>query len=146
MALSAVVLPAPFGPTSPKMRPSSTLKLTPSSATVVPKVLRRPRASMQTIASALLLFRFGLRPAGSTIIQQFFRGQAQPPNGFTDSGPFFIQKFLTLASQQQSARARLDEHAQAPLLLDQFLVGQFLITLQDRERIEPVFCRHRAHR
>ena len=34
--LSAVVLPAPLGPMRPTMRPGSTLKITPSSATVAP--------------------------------------------------------------------------------------------------------------
>src|SRR5216684_2761238 len=52
MALSAVVLPAPLGPMSPRMRPSSIRKSMPSSATVVPNALRRPRASMTVMASS----------------------------------------------------------------------------------------------
>src|SRR2546427_179163 len=47
---------------SPRMRPSSTCRSIPSSATVAPKVLRRPRASMHTMASVLLLF-LGIRLA-----------------------------------------------------------------------------------
>src|SRR6202171_3778674 len=49
IASSAVVLPAPLGPMSPRMRPSSTRRSTLSNATVVPKVLRRPRASIVAI-------------------------------------------------------------------------------------------------
>src|SRR5438270_8882003 len=90
MALSAVVLPAPFGPISPRMRPSSTPRSTPSSAMVVPKALRRPRASMQAMASAVLLaglgrLRFvGLRLRGVLLlllvgaVEQFFRFQPEP--------------------------------------------------------------------
>ena len=54
IALSAVVLPAPLGPMTPRMRPSSTRKSMPSSATVVPKTLRKPRASIVAITSTLL--------------------------------------------------------------------------------------------
>ncbi len=36
-----VVFPAPFAPSSPKMRPGSTLKLIPSSARTGPKVFTR---------------------------------------------------------------------------------------------------------
>src|SRR6202035_2925981 len=120
MALSAVVLPAPLGPMSPRMRPSSTRKLTPSSATVVPKTLRSPRASMTGIPSALLiffLFRFGLGPIACAI-QQFVRFQAKPLNGCVDPGPFFAKKLLPFALQQQIARARIDEHAEASSGLD----------------------------
>src|SRR5438105_905629 len=50
IALSAVVLPAPFGPINPRMRPSSTRRSTLSKAMVVPKTLRRSRASIHTMA------------------------------------------------------------------------------------------------
>src|SRR5437588_11164866 len=112
MAFNAVVLPAPFGPMIPRMRPSATRKSTPSSATVVPNVLRRPRASMHAIASALLLFSFRL--AAACAIEQFFGGQPEPLNRSLDPGPFFRQELLTLALQQQIARARLNEHSQPP--------------------------------
>src|SRR5438093_4700814 len=111
IALSAVVLPAPLGPMSPRMRPSSTRRLMPSNATVVPYALRRPRASMQTIVSALLLE-----------LQQIFRFQAEPLNGCVDPGPFFGEELLAFAPQQQISRAGLDEHAEASLRLDKLLV------------------------
>src|SRR5882672_11279789 len=122
---------------SPRMRPSSIRKLTPSSAMVVPKALRRPRASMTVMASALLLLlvlggirlggtrRCGIRrrPAGRSV-QEFFRFQAEPLNGCVDPGPFFSKKLLPFALQQQSACAGIDEHAEATSGFDQPLVHQ----------------------
>src|ERR1041385_3259152 len=114
------------------MRPSSTRKLMPSSATVFPNDLRRPRASMQAIASALLFFFCGTRAGrirdggflrrlvrGCDIgrclagcpVQEFFRFQAEPLNVGVNAGPFVSKKFLPLALQQQIARAVIDEHA-----------------------------------
>src|SRR6266446_807650 len=145
IALSAVVLPAPLGPMIPRMRPSSTRKSTPSSAMVVPKTLRRPRASMDAMASALLLSSFR-RPVLCGRIQQFFRCQAEPLNGCVDSGPVFGKKLLAFAFEQQIPRAGFDEHAETALLFDQFLVDQFLIGLENRERIDPKFGRDIAHR
>src|SRR5713226_9803478 len=142
---------------SPRMRPSSIRKLTPWSAMVVPKALRRPRASMTVMASALLLVLGGIRlggfrrcgirrrPAGRSV-QEFFRLQAEPLNGCVDSGPLFAKKLLPFALQQQTACAGIDEHAEATSGFDQPLVHQLLIALQDRERIDPVFGRYIAHR
>src|SRR6267142_6094819 len=144
MALSAVVLPAPLGPISPKMRPSSTRKSSPSSAMVVPKAFRRPRASMNAMASTFLLGgirlvdfrRCGIRRRpGVTAVQQFFRLQAEPLNGGVNPGPFFAKKLLPFALQQQTACAGVDEHAEATSGFDQPLVHQLLIALEDRERI-----------
>src|SRR6266446_7037455 len=144
IALSAVVLPAPLGPMSPRMRPSSTRKSTPSSAMVVPKTLRRPRSSMQAMASALLLSSFRrLMLCGR--IEQFFRRQAEPLNGCMDSRPMLREKFLAFALEQQIARANFDEHAETALLLDHLLVDQFLIGLQNRKRIDPILGRDIAH-
>src|SRR5215212_1918486 len=104
MALSAVLLPAPFGPMRPRMRPSSTRKSTPSSATVVPKTLRRPRASMNAMASALLLGAARRRlPFG---LQQFFRRQTEASNGLLDPRPLIGQELRPLGREQQIARAR----------------------------------------
>src|SRR5215472_770613 len=141
IALSAVVLPAPLGPMSPRIRPSSTRKSTPSSAMVVPKVLRRPLASMHAMASALLLSIIRV-----CRLQQFFRSQTQPLDGCVNPGPFLRQKLAALALQQQTACISFDEHAEASLLFDQLLVNQLLVALQDRERIDPVFGRDIAHR
>src|SRR5262249_27709939 len=118
------------------MRPSSTRRSTPSSATVVPKALRRPRASMVAMASALLLGR----------LQQLLRLQAQPLNGCVDPRPLLGKKFLALALEQLVARALPDEHPQTALLLDQLLVDQFLVALQNRDRIEPILGRDIADR
>src|SRR5688500_11757012 len=128
MALSAVVFPAPLGPMSPRMRPSSTRRLMPSSATVAPKVLRRPRASMNAMASALLF----------SSLEQFLGRQAEPLDGRGDPWPLFGEKLLPLGFEQQRARAGLDVHAQAPLLLDQLFVDELLIALQDRDRIDSM--------
>src|SRR2546427_4414819 len=129
---------------SPRMRPSSTRRLMPSSATVVPKVLRRPRASMHAMASALLL-GFRLRPAGYAGLHKFFRCQSKPLNGCGDPRPLFGKKSLAFPLQQQIARAALDEHAETSLRLDELLVDQLLVALQNRQRIDPVVGRDAAH-
>src|SRR6266487_2515263 len=103
---------------SPRMRPSPTRKSTPSKAMVVPKTLRRPRASMQAIVSALLLCTFRRRPVGCGGTQQFFWRDAEPLNRRGDPRPLFRKKLLAFALQQQSARAGFDEHAETPLRLD----------------------------
>ena len=46
-------------------------------------------------------------------VQQFFRLQAEPLNGCVDPGPLFAKKLLPFALQQQTARAGIDEHAEA---------------------------------
>src|SRR4029077_12060054 len=145
IALSAVVLPAPLGPMSPRMRPSSTCRSMPSSAMVVPKALRMPRASMVTIASALL-FDSRRLPTRNGSGQQLLRRQAEPLNGGVDSGPLLGKKLLALALQQQIASTGIDEHAATSFLFDELLVDQLLIAFQNRERIDPVFGRHVAHR
>src|SRR5215475_5426702 len=145
IALRAVVFPAPFGPIRPRMRPSSTRKSTPSSATVVPYDLRRPRASMHAMASAFLLFllsRF-LFPCS---IQQFFRLQSQPLDRRVNLRPLFLQKILSFVLQQKLSRSRSYEHPQSTFALHQFFIHQFLISLQDREWIHAVIRRHRSYR
>src|SRR5439155_2464871 len=130
----------------PRMRPSSTRRLTSSSAMVVPKALRSPRASMHGITSAFLLFfGFRLRLAPCAILQQFLRFQAKPLNGCVNPGPFFAKKLLPFALQQQTTCASIDEHAETSSGLDKPLVHQLLIALQDRERIEPIVGRDIAH-
>src|ERR1700675_1712400 len=156
MALSAVVLPAPLGPMSPRMRPSSIRKSTPSRAMVVPKALRRPRASMTVMASALLLVLGGIRLGGfrgcgicvrraGRTFKDFFRLQAEPQNGCVDPRPFLAKKLLPFALQQQTACAGVDEHAEAASAFDQPFVDQLLIAFQNRERIDPIFGRDIAH-
>src|SRR5688500_13836099 len=130
MALIAVVLPAPLGPMSPRIRPSSTRRSKPSSARVVRKALRRPRASMDAIASAVLLGCIRHRPPMCTGLQQLFRREAEPLDGRVDPGPDFGQELLPLVSQQQIARAGVDEHAAASLALHELLVDELLVALQ----------------
>src|SRR5438105_3300546 len=145
IALSAVVLPAPLGPMSPRMRPSSTRKLMSSNAMVVPKTLRRPRASMQAMASALLLSSLRrLMLCGR--IEQFFRRQTEPLNCCVDLWPMLREKLLAFAFEQEVARAGFDEHAKTPPALDQLLVHQLLVSLENCERIDPGFGRDIAHR
>src|SRR5438046_5553620 len=127
IALSAVVLPAPFGPMRPRMRPSSTRRSTLSSATVVPNALRRPCSSIVAISSSL---RSGPALRGGI---EFFLGQTKPLDLFRDPRPFFREKFLAFAFQQQIARAGFNEHAEPALHLDQLLIDQLLISLQHRE-------------
>src|SRR5689334_24947963 len=129
IAFSAVVLPAPFGPISPRMRPSSTRRSTPSSATVLPYDLRRPRASMQFM-SALLLSVFRR--------QQLLRRQSEPFDCFLHARPVLGQKLLALALKQQLPPAGPDEHATTSPGLDDLLVDQFLIGLENRDRVEAI--------
>src|SRR5687768_17208981 len=119
---------------SPRMRPSATRKSIPSSATVVPKVLRRPRASMQA-AMASALFRIGRGCAGGRR-QELLGGEAEPVNGRVDPGPLLREELLPFALQERIARAEIDEHATPSFSLDELFVDQLLIALQDRQRID----------
>src|SRR2546423_9307573 len=46
---TSVVLPAPFGPSSPKIAPSGTSRSTPASASVEPKLLVTPSTAMADV-------------------------------------------------------------------------------------------------
>src|SRR6266705_1846547 len=144
IALSAVVLPAPFGPMSPRMRPSSTRRSRLSNATVVPNVLRKPRASIVAIRLALSPFcrRTPLRCSGI----EFFLRQPKPLNLFRDPRPFFVEKLLTLAFEQELARAGFDEHAEPASHLDQIFVDQLLVSFEHGEGIDAKLGRDIAHR
>src|SRR3954451_20298190 len=100
MAWRAVLLPAPFGPMMPRMRPSSTRRSMPSNATVAPNSLRRPRASMQAMSALLLL----------VVVEQLLRRESQPADGCVDPRPVLREKLLALRLQQQIARAGIDVH------------------------------------
>jgi hypothetical protein len=56
------------------------------------------------------------------------------------------EKFLAFAFEKKIARAGFDEHPKTALLLDQFLVDQFLIGLQNGKRVDSIFGRDIAHR
>src|SRR5438067_1710264 len=122
IALSAVVLPAPFGPMRPRIRPSLTRRSTLSSATVVPKTLRSPCASIVAIRLALLpLSRLGtpLRRGGIELLL----GQTKPLNLFRNSRPFVGEEFLAFAFEQQITRTGFNEHAQTSLDLEFVAIG-----------------------
>src|SRR6185312_7435445 len=138
IAFRAVVLPAPLGPMSPRIRPSSTFRFKPSSAVVLPNALRRPRASMHAIGSALLLLLFFFGMAFCAAIQQVFRFETEPLDCRVNSRPFLGKKLLSLALQQQIARPIIDKHAATSSGLHQSLVHQFLIALLYREWIDPI--------
>src|SRR4051812_7170194 len=113
------------------MRPSSTFRSIPSSATVAPNVLRRPRASIHAMVSALLaLVCHG--PAAGPRSEQFLRREPQALDRRQDCGPLSGEKFFTLTLQQQTARAGVDEHAAPAFFFDQQLVDQLLVRLQYR--------------
>src|SRR5437762_235080 len=128
------------------MRPSSTRKSTPSSATVVLKALRRPRASMQAMMLALLLCLLRCRRRAVRRRIEFFLGQAKPLDRGGNARPLFVQKLFALALEQKTARPVFDKHPEASLRLDELFVHQFLVTLQDREGIDPEFGRNIADR
>src|SRR2546425_1186294 len=111
-ALRSVLLPAPLGPINPRMRPSSTFRSTPSSATVAPNDLRRPCASMHAMCSTTL------RCIGR---EKILRRQPEALNGCLNSRPLLCQETLPLRPKQEFAHALIDEHAQSPFLLDQLL-------------------------
>src|SRR4029077_4777627 len=100
---------------------------------------------MVTMTSALPLSSFRRTAAGGGL-QQLFRCDTEPLNCFGNPRPFLREKLLAFALQQPIAGAGSHEHAKASLHLDQLLVDQFLITLQNRERIDPILGRDIAHR
>src|SRR5262249_7717390 len=121
------------------MRPSSTRRVTLSSAMVVPKALCRLCASMHAMVSALLLFvlRFCRAPCAAFHLCWGF--EPEPQHGGLDAGPFFRQEFLTLALQEQISSARLDVEAEPPLLFDEVFVHQLLVAFENGEWIDSIF-------
>src|SRR5688500_8129704 len=122
------------------MRPSSTSRSMPSRATVEPYVLRSPRASMYAIGSALL--RGWMLCVGKELVLR----QAEPPDPVLDPGPLLVEKLPPFALEQHGAGAGIHEHDEPAPRLHQSFVHQFLVPFQDREWIDPIFRRHRAHR
>src|SRR5205823_13260383 len=72
---------------------------------------------------------------------EFLFGNAEALDGRGDSRPFFLEKLLALAFEQDLTRARLHEHAQAAFHFDEVLIVEVLIGLEDGERIDPKFGR-----
>src|SRR5918993_43187 len=133
-ALSAVVLPAPFGPIRPTMRPDWTRKLTSCRARVGPNALPRPRATMRSVTLALLLrilralvTHGGQRGRGRGRnlvegVQQFPGLEAEALDAARDLGPLFLEEELALVFQERAARALGHEHPAPAALLHQVLV------------------------
>src|SRR5262245_59588720 len=132
MALRAVVLPAPFGPMSPTMRPSSTVRSILFRATLAPNALRKPRASMLAMASTLLL-----RAAWGGL-QQLCGLEPESLDRGLNLRPLIRQESFAFSLEEQSPRTRIDEHSPTPSALDELLVDQLLITLEDRERTDTI--------
>src|SRR5262249_44911231 len=133
----------PFGPMSPTMRPSSTRRSTLLRTTSAPNALRRPRASMHAICSgASFLFRPGVPAAAA---EEFINAQTEPLDGFLNLRPFFRNELLALSLQQELARPLNHEHPEPAPCFNQTFVDEFLITLEDRERIHAILRRHAAH-
>src|SRR4051812_29015840 len=59
---TSVVLPAPFGPSSPKIAPSGTSRSTPASASVEPKLLVTPSTAMADVVKRQPYPGWGSRP------------------------------------------------------------------------------------
>src|SRR4051812_38977984 len=78
---TTVVLPAPFGPSSPSTLPSATVRLTPSSAVVSPKRLTSPSTTMASVIAGTVGPRGdGFRPlfaAGGTVVRNPCRCRRQ---------------------------------------------------------------------
>src|ERR1051325_8214202 len=132
---SSVLFPAPLGPISPRIRPSSTCRLIPSSATVLRNALRRPRASMVAMNSMLL------RGNG----KQLLRRQAEALNGGANVRPLLRQEPFTFGLQQEFACTCVDKHAQSSALLHHLFIDKLLIGLQHREGIHAILSGDIAH-
>src|SRR5688572_1075382 len=157
-ALSAVVLPAPFGPIRPTMRPGWTRKFTSSRARVEPKVLPRPRATIRSVTLPLLLRVVGgIVPYGRKRrgrrgrnlverVQQFLGVEAESLDAARDLGPLLLQEKLALVFQERAARAFGHEHPAPAALLDQVLVDQLLVSLEDRQGVQAIFGRDAPYR
>src|ERR1700722_18032738 len=136
MARRAVVLPAPFGPMSPTMRPASMARLTLSSATCEPYFLLKFRAS---ISGAMGISFLDIAAAGRRcrlcgrrcLREQFFGRETKPVDHRQNLRPLLVQKPSPLAAQQQPARSLAPVHAAAAALLDQAFIDQLLVALED---------------
>src|SRR5258708_16309265 len=87
----------------------------------------------------------GWRPERGRGSRNSYPRRAEPLNGRVDPGPLLGKEPLGFALQEQTARAGVDEHTETSSLLDQLLFDQLLISLENRERIDPVFGRDGAH-
>src|SRR3569833_3358375 len=150
MALRAVVLPAPFGPMRPTMRPVSIEKLTWSRARVLRKFFVRPRASIIVVivlsrARGGDLRRPGRSMGFGTLAEQLGGGQTQALDRRVDPRPLVIEKSGSLVFHERLTHPNTHEHSATSPLFDQLLVHQLLITLEDRQRIQPELGRNAAH-
>src|SRR5690606_8635804 len=103
MVLNIVVLPAPFGPMSPVMRPSSMVRLTSSTAVLPPNRTVMPLVSSRVPAACVLLSGLSgaeVSDTGPSLLQG--RGQAELP---VEPRPQLVGVGLVHADQLQRGRA-----------------------------------------
>src|SRR5262245_18984972 len=107
-----LVLPAPFGPTSPKISPSFTVNDTPSTATVRPYTFRRPSTSMIAIG-------LSSSPNGSAsrLETHYEDGSRGPPAGSTQ------QPHFRSAAAANSALGTADARINRSVDPDRFTAG-----------------------
>src|SRR5690349_1795625 len=150
MDLITVVLPAPFGPLRPTIRPASTLRSTPRTTGVLPYRFVRPRASIIAVIFSIRRGarreRLGCRGRFRTTFHEFFGCEAKARDGRVDLRPFRLEEVHTLVFHESGAGPFIDEHAPAALLLDQLLIDELLVSLENGERIETKFGRYSADR
>jgi hypothetical protein len=99
-----VVLPEPFGPIRPTMRPAGISKLMPSTATALAVMLAQALGGNDGAHA---------RPPCWSV-QQVFDVQAELADTFQHRRPFFAQEALPFAGEQFFARAFRDIHTDPP--------------------------------
>jgi hypothetical protein len=77
---------------------------------------------------------------------KFSSRHAKSLNRRRDPRPFFSKEFLPFAFEQKFARAGFNEHPEPASHLDQIFINELLISLQHRQRIDPIFRRDVADR
>src|SRR5882762_4031280 len=106
MARNALVLPAPFGPTRPTMRPGSIDSWALSRATCEPYRLVKFLASIS--GAMAVSFFFGIAAAGRScrmgnrrsLREQFVRRESEPVNDGENLRPFLIEETFAFSRQQ----------------------------------------------
>ena len=138
-AFSVVVLPEPFGPIRPTMRPAGMSKLTLSTATLLAVALGQALGG-----------NHGAHAASSGVggaLQQLFAGR-RPRRWMrsTIAGHSSRRKRSRSLASSFSRRAFGHVHAKSPSFFDKVVVDQLLVRARDGDRIELVVGGDLAHR